>query len=712
MKNEFVQIDLHIHTPSSSCYKGPKEDNEYLEIIKKAKELDLKIIALTDHNSISAYKKIFQLKSELERNKLAYEKISDSAQVKKELSLIQSKLDLFNGILILPGIEFEVSNGVHVLIIFNNKTPITKIDNFLFEGGYEPDQHGAEVPTKLPNWDIIRLLEETKKYDCLVIDAHTDSDKGILNVIPKGKLRANCFCSDQLLGVCYKSEKQKDALDSTIKTSKDYHRKSPLAFVKFSDAHHLDEIGKDVTWVKLKKIDYYSLKEALRNPLENVSIEFPEVSKILNKLINQENSFGIEDLSDDNLLKFKQLACALNNSQGGYCLFGINERKNKIGLPLLEERDDDKVNPYIDKMSASLSDIQPIEIGGNGINIYEFQKNKIILIIHIKSSKNLVSIKNDNKIYLIEDHRLISADAKKIQSIIEERQLVLLEAKVLTKIRGIEDQSNLIKNYFYAIPIIKKFESNAVHLSSSILQPKVITDKYKEKDALALQDLINKHPNGQDTGNVLFLMEEQAPRLDYAYLRITPPVIGLIDKTENKKHECIYVAPGGAVYYSTRRLKMFSCNRYLALEISSKNPRNISNKFIAAFLKSSFWIWYCLNKYDGLNIFPFDVFVKILIPRIYPNLPEVIERTKNIETLFGKIIDIEQSFLSEKKSNSEHIGKHNDNAELLFSKIDSEIYAILGLSEEEIKIIETGLKGSKIYPFAQKKPKINILPPK
>jgi len=187
MENEFVQIDLHIHTPSSSCYKGQKVDNEYFEIIKKAKESNLKIVSFTDHNSINGYKKVSQLKSELERDKRAYEKISDSTQVKEALSVIQNKLNLFNDILILPGMEFEVSNGIHILIIFNDKTPINKIENLLFEGGYDPDQHGVEVPSKLPAWDIIKLLEETKKFDCIVIDAHTDSDKGILNVIPKGK---------------------------------------------------------------------------------------------------------------------------------------------------------------------------------------------------------------------------------------------------------------------------------------------------------------------------------------------------------------------------------------------------------------------------------------------------------------------------------------------------------------------------------------------
>ena len=38
----------------------------------------------------------------------------------------------------------------------------------------------------------------------------------------------------------------------------------------------------------------------------------------------------MEDLSDENITQFKKLICALNNTKGGYCLFGINERKTRL----------------------------------------------------------------------------------------------------------------------------------------------------------------------------------------------------------------------------------------------------------------------------------------------------------------------------------------------------------------------------------------------
>ena len=72
MQDDFVKIDLHIHTPASSCYKGTKDDDEYLKIVRTAKEKGLKIVAITDHNSISGYKKIKEIKTGLERQRILH----------------------------------------------------------------------------------------------------------------------------------------------------------------------------------------------------------------------------------------------------------------------------------------------------------------------------------------------------------------------------------------------------------------------------------------------------------------------------------------------------------------------------------------------------------------------------------------------------------------------------------------------------------------
>ena len=212
MEDNFVKIDLHIHTPSSSCYKGEKSDDEYLRILGKAKAEELKIISFADHNSIEGYKKLFQIKDKLISEKSSLSLITDSDQAKSRLQTIEKELKAFDDILVLPGIEFEVRNNVHLLVIFNKNVPLEQINKFLLDGGYGPENFGSETPSSLSNWDIIAFFEESKNYDCIVIDAHTDSNKGIYNTITTGALRANCFKSPQLSAVCYKNEVQKEKL--------------------------------------------------------------------------------------------------------------------------------------------------------------------------------------------------------------------------------------------------------------------------------------------------------------------------------------------------------------------------------------------------------------------------------------------------------------------------------------------------------------------
>lgn len=193
MEDDFIKIDLHIHTPSSSCYKGQKSDDEYIRILRKAKAQELKIISFTDHNSIEGYKKLLEIKDRIISDKRSLSLITDSEQAKSQLQILEKELETFDDILILPGIEFEVRTGVHLLVIFNNNVPLEQINKFLRDGGYGPENFGVEKTSNLSNWDIITLFEESKKYDCIVIDAHTDSNKGILNTIAPGALRANCF---------------------------------------------------------------------------------------------------------------------------------------------------------------------------------------------------------------------------------------------------------------------------------------------------------------------------------------------------------------------------------------------------------------------------------------------------------------------------------------------------------------------------------------
>ena len=47
------RMDLHLHTPASSDYRDP--GISYLDILRKAEERNLDMIAFSDHNSVGGY---------------------------------------------------------------------------------------------------------------------------------------------------------------------------------------------------------------------------------------------------------------------------------------------------------------------------------------------------------------------------------------------------------------------------------------------------------------------------------------------------------------------------------------------------------------------------------------------------------------------------------------------------------------------------------
>ena len=332
---KFHKIDLHIHTPSSKCYKGNKDDDEYIRIIKKAIEKDLKLIAITDHNSIGGYRKIYEIKTKYQLQIETLQRITDSDLAKKELSEIFEIIKLFDSVIILPGVELEVKPGIHILLIFDSNTDLGLIENIILNAGYDKECFGEELPFIISKWDLLNLFDELKNTDCLIIDAHTDSNKGIYKTIDPGSFRAKCFSSERLNGICYKSEKEKDKIVSLLTTAEEYKRAGAIPFLKFSDAHSLTEIGTTVTWARLDKIDYDSLKKAFENPIENISTEEPLTHTILNKLLEEQYVFCIDDASDSNIKYFKQAVCALNNTEGGFCIFGVTkDYRNKLGIPL------------------------------------------------------------------------------------------------------------------------------------------------------------------------------------------------------------------------------------------------------------------------------------------------------------------------------------------------------------------------------------------
>jgi hypothetical protein len=704
-ENNFIKVDLHIHTPASTCYKGNKDDEEYLRILESANKKDIKILAITDHNSIRGYKRLAEIKNKLVEEKTTLSAITDSAEATRKLLDINKKLSVFKELLLLPGVEFEVSNGIHLLVVFNETTEIDRIEKFLRDGGYNEETFGKEEPNLRSKWDIFRLYEESKSYDCIVIDAHTDSEKGIWKTIPSGRTRADCFRDPQLNAVSFKNEKQRENIIRILNTSEEYKRNTPLAFVRFSDAHNHTEVGLLVTWAKLEKIDFTSLKTAFANPAELISTESPSVDKILNSLITKETTFGIPDLSDENIKRCKELICAMNNSVGGHLLFGVTQEMSKVGLPS-PEKDRAGFHKTVKQILESFDTIEGLLLrkGYREFNLYPLQNNKIILSVYVPRGNQLATIKGDGCIYTLRQKDITILSGPEVQTILEERTAKTIEIRIGKWVSEIKKSCFLAENLFASMPIIRKFETMSVPIPfpSEVVESIKLSGKEIEK-------LRSVRDNGKSRGNVLYLKEGYSPRLKDAYLRYSVPLFNIKsfgNKTVNR--ETIYIVPGGGVFYSKYNYPFLGEVGLPILKLFAGKKSLYTLKFMVAYLKSSFLLWYVLNKLDEINLYLPNIYKNIRLPKLNSDIKENIEKVKKIEERVSEILKLEREYLvASQNMKGDSLNKftkeHNSKVDPLAYTIDQFVYQMVELSKEEIGIVEKRLRLSDIYLPEEKK---------
>ena len=120
---QWRMFDCHIHTPASSDYQQPEVT--YLDILQRAENRSLDIIAFTDHNTVAGYRKmqeeIHQLELLEKLNRLLPEERTRLAEYRR----------LLNKILVLPGIEFTATFGFHIIGLFPPDKPTRDIEHLL-----------------------------------------------------------------------------------------------------------------------------------------------------------------------------------------------------------------------------------------------------------------------------------------------------------------------------------------------------------------------------------------------------------------------------------------------------------------------------------------------------------------------------------------------------------------------------------------------------
>lgn len=128
----WLRVDWHIHYPVAE--KSAKENVSLLTILRQAEEAGLDILGLVDHNAVRGYE---QLRLEVNRLKVLQEtgRLSPS-----EEEIWRDYQRLCERLLLLPGFEVTVREGLSLLALFPPETPAERLYALLLNLGISIDR--------------------------------------------------------------------------------------------------------------------------------------------------------------------------------------------------------------------------------------------------------------------------------------------------------------------------------------------------------------------------------------------------------------------------------------------------------------------------------------------------------------------------------------------------------------------------------------------
>lgn len=217
----WFKADLHIHSVLSPC--GDLRMSPQL-VAKRAKEENLDLIAITDHNTTENCAAYFEAAKQ-------------------------------SGIFFLYGMEVQTSEEIHVVTLFDNQEQAEKFGKLIYKSllpvANDPDFFGDQVVVDV-DANIVRIedkalinssmlsleevVERANEHGAFIFPAHVDAGSfsviGQLGLIPLG-LDVPCC------GITAKSDVKK--LIEQFRQLKD------ITLIRNSDAHYPEDIGSGYT---------------------------------------------------------------------------------------------------------------------------------------------------------------------------------------------------------------------------------------------------------------------------------------------------------------------------------------------------------------------------------------------------------------------------------------------------------------------------------
>ena len=233
----WLKADFHLHTRADKGFEYDGNENDFVKAyVDQLKSENIGLGVITNHNKFD----------------------------KNEFNTLRKQAEK-NNIYLLPGIEFFLKEGIHILIVFNDKWykgHENNIQDFLNSAFY--GIANANIPPyPNSNFDLNETADKLNQidHDYFIVMAHVDADSGLFSVLSGRTLDA--FIKDE-------------SFHRVLAVQKSGHRNNydrlcslanrQLACVEGSDNAEkgIDAIGKGgITYIKIGDFNFEAVKYAL-----------------------------------------------------------------------------------------------------------------------------------------------------------------------------------------------------------------------------------------------------------------------------------------------------------------------------------------------------------------------------------------------------------------------------------------------------------------
>jgi len=362
-------VDLHIHSPASTDFQQPNVT--MLEILQRAETKGLDIIAITDHNTVSGYRKMNEQINQLNLLKELNRLLPD------EKSTLEEYERLLKKILVLPGFEFTATFGFHILAIFPPTKTVRELEHLLLSLKISPELIDEGSQTVGATCDVLAAYKLINDAGGLVIAAHANSSNGVaMRGFNFGGQTKIAYTQDSCLHALEVTDLELPGNRTTASffngTKPEYPRK--MHCIQGSDSHRLvtDQtrrkvlgIGDRTTDILLKEKDFTSLLEVFTgNDFSKTRPHRSNSEPSYNFLLSaqKEGSNIIQDFHESMTIRGGKLyailadICSFSNTNGGTLFIGIStdSKKDPVGILdieknilLIEKSISDRISPPI-----------------------------------------------------------------------------------------------------------------------------------------------------------------------------------------------------------------------------------------------------------------------------------------------------------------------------------------------------------------------------